>query len=305
MIDPLRSSRQLRVRNSQFQPCKTTGILLSSTSSVQARQSMSRKRQHRKPPVGAITPAPPSGTGAGLSVGLFSRHVLFQLAAILGLSCVLGFTFNAASPVGIRFGEPAARPIPVKATVAGKPGAGGSLSAIPVSPPLPPAAPVAVATSAIQPALLPPWSPVVASPPPLPVDNPHPVTNPTTVNVPPRSGPPNPAPIHWPEAKLLVAASRAVLVDVRHKSMYDAGHIPGAISLPESSPPQEFVTFLNQQPAGIMIIVYCSSTSCSQSARVANRFVHEFHWPSVRYMTGGYLEYQQSELAKPTSASPP
>lgn len=94
-----------------------------------------------------------------------------------------------------------------------------------------------------------------------------------------------------------------MMVDVRHKSMYDAGHIPGAVSVPEMSPPAEFTTFLSQQPTNLIMIVYCSSTSCSQSLRVANRLVTEFQWPAVRYMTGGYLEYQQAELAKP--AAPP
>jgi len=90
-----------------------------------------------------------------------------------------------------------------------------------------------------------------------------------------------------------------VLVDVRPRPSFDAGHIPGATSLPEASPPDEFKSFLSRQPTNITVITYCSSTSCSQSARVANRLVGEFHWPSVRYMTGGYLEYQQAEIIKP------
>ncbi len=117
--------------------------------------------------------------------------------------------------------------------------------------------------------------------------------------------PANPTPIHWLEAKALAAEGRGVLVDVRHKGMFEAGHIPGAIALPEGSPPEEFKAFLSRQPANVVLIVYCSSTTCSQSARVANRLVTEFHWPAVRYMTGGYQEYQQLELAKPTPPAPP
>ena len=99
--------------------------------------------------------------------------------------------------------------------------------------------------------------------------------------------------------------ARTVLVDVRQGPMFDAGHIPGAISLHEISPPQKFAAFLNQQPTNIRVIVYCSSASCSQSVRGANRFVNEFRWPSVRYMTGGYLEYQQAGLVNSTSAPKP
>ncbi|HEX5219929.1 MAG TPA: rhodanese-like domain-containing protein [Verrucomicrobiae bacterium] len=116
---------------------------------------------------------------------------------------------------------------------------------------------------------------------------------------------PNPAAIHWADAKPLVASGQAVLVDVRHKAMYDAGHIPGALSLPETSTPEEFTAFLNQHPTNLTLIVYCSSTSCSQSARVAGRLVTQYQRPSVKYMTGGYMEYQQAELAnKPAQPTP-
>ena len=115
----------------------------------------------------------------------------------------------------------------------------------------------------------------------------------------------NPAAIHWAQAKPLVDAGQAVLVDVRAKGMYDAGHIPGAISLPETSSPEEFTAFLNQHPTNLTLIVYCSSTSCSQSARVAGRLVTEFQRPSVKYMTGGYMEYQQWQASQPPATTTP
>ena len=191
---------------------------------------------------------------------------MLQLLAIVGLSCALGFTFNAASPVGVHFGATSASPGAVKAeeetlTMPALPAYKNSNAL-----PSPPTAPGKLASLA------------------------------TNVSL-------HPAPVHWPEAKALVAAGRAVLVDVRPKALFDAGHIPGATSLPENSPPQDFTTFLSQQPTNLMVIAYCSSTSCSLSARVADRLVNEFHWPVVRYMTGGYLEYQQAELTKP--ATPP
>jgi rhodanese-related sulfurtransferase len=108
----------------------------------------------------------------------------------------------------------------------------------------------------------------------------------------------NPAPIHWRQAEPLVAAGQALLVDVRPAPVYDAGHIPDAISLPETSSTEVINAFLEQVPTNLTLIVYCSSTSCSQSKRVADRLVGMHLWPSVKYMTGGYLEYQQEELAK-------
>lgn len=244
----------------------------------------------------------PPGSGSRASGGVFSRRVLLQLLAIVGLSCALGFTFNAASPVGVRFGEPTAAPIAPKATTEATPIPATSVRTnLIAAPPLPPV-PVKVVATTPQP---PPSAPKpVVTPLVVPVSPPQTITNPVVAATPPPAQP-NPAPIHWPEAKVMVAEGRAVLVDVRHKAMFDAGHIPGATSLPESSPPQEFAAFLNQQPTNLTVIVYCSSTSCSQSARVSARLVNEFHWPSVRYMTGGYLEYQQAELARPAPAPTP
>lgn len=102
----------------------------------------------------------------------------------------------------------------------------------------------------------------------------------------------------------MVDAGQAVLVDVRTKGMYDAGHIPGAISLPEASPPEEFTAVLNRYPTNLTLILYCSSTSCSQSARVAGRLVSQYQRPGVKYMTGGYLEYQQLGTKPPGATTP-
>ena len=256
---------------------------------------MSKNRKHRQSPVSAPASASSSETivqppdnGVRPSGGVFSRSVLLQLLAIVGLSCVLGFTFNAASPVGVRFGEPAVVTVSTNVTAAA--------IAIPVTP--------AQTNPAAAPSPpLPSIQPVVSRPAPISIS--HTVANPFVAAPTTQTVQTNPAPIHWPEAKELVAKGRAMLVDVRHAAMFDAGHIPGAISLPETSPPEEFKMFLSTQPTNLTVIVYCSSTSCSQSARVANRLVNEFRWPSVRYMTGGYLEYQQTELAKPAPAPTP
>jgi len=267
---------------------------------------MSKNRRHRESPLGAPSFVPRADGGIPLPAAKFSRLVLLRLAAVGGLSCVLGFTFNAASPIGVRFDAPVTAPTPAKASLvaAPTPDTPFRTNLIPV-PPLPPA-PVEVATTTPQPTR--PATGLFEATTLLPVSPPHQTTNHAVTISSPTPLPPapaNPAPIHWPEARTLVSEGRGVLVDVRHNAMFDAGHIPGAISLPENSPVEVFTAFLNQQPTNLTLIVYCSSTSCSQSARVANRFVHEFRRTSVRYMTGGYLEYQQAELAKPTPAPVP
>lgn len=268
---------------------------------------MSKHRKHQSSPVAhapAQSPDPSSPPATPPSVPTVGR-VGWRLAAVLGASVVLGFAFNSSSPLGIRF-ETESEP---------------ALTATPAPSPLPAAPPpptVAAVTSrvevlapgaAVAPAQTPPTekplSVAVTTPfPSASLPRPHPPLTPVVSPPPPHGAaatppPQNPAPIHWAEARPLVETGQAVLVDVRHKAMYDAGHIPGAVSLPETSPPEEFTAFLNQHPTNLTLIVYCSSVSCSQSARVANRFVAQYQRPSVKYMTGGYQEYQQAQQSQP------
>jgi 3-mercaptopyruvate sulfurtransferase SseA len=56
------------------------------------------------------------------------------------------------------------------------------------------------------------------------------------------------------EATKLVKEKKAVFVDVRSKESYDAGHIKGAISIPES----ELLRRLREIPPKTMIITYCA-----------------------------------------------
>jgi rhodanese-related sulfurtransferase len=133
------------------------------------------------------------------------------------------------------------------------------------------------------------------TPPPIVISNLPPLPAPVTAVV-----PTNPAPMHWRDAKPLAAGGHAGCWWMcAPRPVYDAGHIPDAVSLPETSSPAEFAAFLKLLPANTTLIVYCASTSCSQSRRVAERLVTEFHFAPVKYMTGGYQEYQQEELAKP------
>jgi rhodanese-related sulfurtransferase len=242
----------------------------------------------------AATPSAPSQ--------LLIGGVLGQIFAVVGLGAVLGFTFNSASPLGIRFGTTPVAPVPASAPleVSIQPATVPSTERV-VAPPVPPQPQVVQVTEQISVAPLPPVPAAVFPAPNQPV--PTEQTQSVAALTPPVAEL-NPAPTHWPEVKTWVAEGRAVLVDVRHTPMFQAGHIPGAISLPEISPPEAFRSFLDQQPTNLIVVVYCSSTSCSQSARVANRLVHEFKWPKVRYMTGGYQEYQQAVLAQPAPTTP-
>jgi 3-mercaptopyruvate sulfurtransferase SseA len=56
------------------------------------------------------------------------------------------------------------------------------------------------------------------------------------------------------EAIKLVKEKKAIFVDVRPKESYEAGHIKGAISIPES----ELIKRLKEIPPKRMIITYCA-----------------------------------------------
>lgn len=275
---------------------------------------MSKHGKHRNPSKDASKPAAPSSPVQSQSIASSSnptaRRIVWQLVGVLGASVVLGFAFNASSPVGIRFNKGNSESLDSTAltTLSSAPPANQLTN----SPPIPqPSAENLVATPATigaspstptaTPTLVPTRTLTPSSPaaPPLPAPTPAVVTSTTSPTD------QNPAAIHWAQAKPLVDAGQAVLVDVRAKGMYDAGHIPSAISLPETSSPEEFTAFLNQHPTSITLILYCSSTSCSQSARVAGRLVTQFQRPSVKYMTGGYMEYQQLQASQPPATPSP
>jgi rhodanese-related sulfurtransferase len=138
----------------------------------------------------------------------------------------------------------------------------------------------------------------LASPPSLPSEHAPdpPVAVPGDLNA------ANPSPTTWALAKPLISAGKVVLVDVRAVPTFKAGHIPGAVNLPESSAkPEDYLAFRARYGTDKPVVLYCSSITCSVSKRVALRLVAEYGFRNVRYMTGGFQAWQQAEQ---TSAKP-
>lgn len=242
------------------------------------------------------------------------NKIVCQAAAILILSFGLGLAFNASNPIGIAWSgtTPRTEPTPARPTLA-------SLSASPN--PVPPApAPLASPTNQAAP----PPAPVASASGPRPdaysvatvrpndqqsqviwSSPPGSTTNATPATTTATNAPAAPAlPIRystattWALTKPLVADGKAVLIDARPKAIYDAGHIPGAMSLPEGSPPEEFAALQKKFKSDEHLVVYCASTSCSVSKRVADKITQEYGFTNVSFMTGGYQEWQQAELAQ-------
>ena len=133
------------------------------------------------------------------------------------------------------------------------------------------------------------------TPPPAPTPAPAPTAEPAKTLA---------FPIAWDEARTLMRAANTVLVDARHKPDYDAGHIPGAISLPQGSSPEEFAAFKAKIPADRLIIAYCAGESCSLSKLLAEELANNHGYKSVRYWTGGFREWNEREPNAPLEKSP-
>lgn len=203
---------------------------------------------------------------------------LGHLAVLGALSAALGFTFNAANPTGIRFRDnstPTAGAKSAAAASAESPYHNTTLL-------------VALTTPhhSHAPAQLPKSTPA-----------------PPTTAVPAKSqngGGPEPLPVGWDEAVKILGGKNSVLIDARPRPTYDAGHIPGAISLTEASQPIDFAAFQQKYSRETVVITYCANTECPVSLKLANKLIREYGYKTVRYMPGGYQEWQRHQAtAKP------
>ena len=218
----------------------------------------------------------------GSKVGWTGR-ITAQVLGILGMGTLLGLAFNASNPVGIRFTE-------TVAPEAASPG-------LPKSPVQTVASNGLIAK--IEPVSTPPIHPGVVTPGqgiPAQVDSGAKSaavagTSSAPVVV---ASPQNPSATTWVKTEPLALAGACVLVDARSSAAYDAGHIPGAISLPQTSTDDEVKGFVAKHATNTHLVVYCSSTSCSLSYKLAARLVNDFKFQNVEYMTGGYMEWQRA-----------
>lgn len=207
------------------------------------------------------------------------------------LSLVLGLAFNASNPVGIRLAEQPPKP------------AAKTPLTTPTTPP-----PAPVVATVQKPSATPPKAPAPAS---VPASNPLSVPIISSAAAPAKPAEPAvapsftaPSPTTWAQVKPLITVNKLVLIDARAKGAYEAGHIPGAISLPESSSPEELNQFRTATGTNTHVVVYCSSTSCSLSFKLAYKLAKDYGFTHVQYMTGGYLEYQRENGLSPEAPPP-
>ncbi len=202
----------------------------------------------------------------------FAFGIVKQMGAILAMGCILGLAYNAANPIGIRWSE----------------------SKVAQPPPKPaPASPVAFLASTSSITIVTTATGAVAQ---TTNQAGNQTTNATTY-VPP-------SPTTWAEIKPLHLKKKCVLVDARSAPYFEAGHIPGAVNLPEPPDPQPWEAFIKQHAKSEHLVAYCSSTNCSLSFKLATRLAKDGGYEFVQFMTGGYQAWLREEsLAKTDPAT--
>jgi len=105
------------------------------------------------------------------------------------------------------------------------------------------------------------------------------------------------------EAQDIVKARNHVVLDARPRLDYDAGHLPGALSLPFEPTPADidvvspFLT--TEQP----IMTYCSGQDCDDSLLLA-KWLHAHGFTNVVLFATGYEKWQQTGQAIERSGTP-
>ncbi|MGZ4987609.1 MAG: rhodanese-like domain-containing protein, partial [Limisphaerales bacterium] len=100
----------------------------------------------------------------------------------------------------------------------------------------------------------------------------------------------------WSETKELLAQKQIVLVDARAAEYYQTEHIPGAISLPDTSTKSELAAFAANYPAkDTTLVVYCASAQCPAASNLARVLRKKWGYTNVHVMQGGMAEYRRSE----------
>ena len=184
------------------------------------------------------------------------------MAGVFIASVVLGFAYNAASPLGVRSASSAARPFL---------GAAAPARVIP-------------ATGYFNETL----SMTLEGAGPLGTESG------SGMAVPAAGHRPVPT-LTWLEVKASLRGGQVLLLDARVAAYYQAEHIPGAISLPANSAPAEIATFAAQHPKTTAIIIYCGSTSCPMAHQLADVLVGQHGYSNVKVMPGGFAEYRMAE----------
>jgi rhodanese-related sulfurtransferase len=93
----------------------------------------------------------------------------------------------------------------------------------------------------------------------------------------------------------LFERKEAVFVDAREGSVYSAGHIKGAVSLPVGEFESRLKTFRSTAPLDSQLVIYCSGYGCHDSKSLGERLLADGYRRILLY-EGGYPEWKAAGL---------
>jgi rhodanese-related sulfurtransferase len=105
----------------------------------------------------------------------------------------------------------------------------------------------------------------------------------------------NPQPMSWAKVEEWIAQRQALLVDTRSAEAFQAGHVPGALSLPSGSTPEKIAAFRQDYGTNRAVIVYGDAAGSMRAFVAGRQLMREAGFSSVRFVTEGYKEWQAKQ----------
>ena len=82
-------------------------------------------------------------------------------------------------------------------------------------------------------------------------------------------------------------AGGTVFVDARSEEEYNAGHIPGALFLPQEILEESLSSLMDLIPLDTLVVTYCSGEGCGSSSEAAE-LLQEAGFTNVKVFYGGW-----------------
>ena len=91
------------------------------------------------------------------------------------------------------------------------------------------------------------------------------------------------------------AGQSAIFADARSAADYEAGHIQGALSLPDQNIDAWIETFIAQTNPETLIIAYCEGSQCILSKSLVDKLI-ELGFVNARYLVDGWGRWKEHQL---------
>lgn len=99
----------------------------------------------------------------------------------------------------------------------------------------------------------------------------------------------------------MVERNTHLLLDARPVADYDRGHIPGALSLPQTQLDTYYPQILPLLTPDQPLLVYCSGQECDESL-LLSAYLREQGFTNVTLFVGGYQAWSKTSPAQPEPA---